>query len=197
MRSFGYLKARVQGRSAAIHAYYADLSPDAWQAQVAARAEGLSGDRLDGFWLGAKEIKPERLTRNVRARAQSGELASDDRSARWYRQNVTLRRQEARLPFLPFAASLLAFGVGAGTFGVPWRVMHLLIIALCVAFIGLIWWVWRRASRADVAYIDVMATPKREGRWTVAKTSAYWDAVLLITLIGGLAVLLVAATVWH
>lgn len=197
MRSLAYLKGRTQGRYAAIQAYYADLSPDAWQAQVAARAEGLSGNRLDGFWRGAKEIKPERLVRNIRARAQAGNLAPDDRTARWYRQNVKLRRQQARLPFLPFVATVLAFGIGAGTFAFSWRATHLVVIALCVTFVGLIWWVWRRASHANVALIDVMATPKREGLRPVAKAGAYWDLVQLVTLLGGLALLGVAATVWH
>lgn len=197
MKSFSYLKGRVQGRSAAIHAYYADLSSDAWQAQVATRAEGLSGDRLDGFWRGAKEIKPERLARNIRARAQAGNLAPDDRAARWYRQNVKLRRQQARLPFLPFVATLLAFAIGAATFAYSWRATHLLVIGLCVIFVVLIWWIWRRASRADLAFIDVMATPKREGLRPVAKAGAYWDLVQLVALLGGLSLLGVAATVWH
>jgi hypothetical protein len=197
MQSFSYLKGRVQGRSAAIRAYYADVSPDAWQAQVAARAEGLSGDRLDGFWRGAKEIKPERLARNVRARAQSGNLAPDDKLARRYRSNVRWKRRNARLPFLPFVASLLAFGIGAGTFGYPWRAAHLITIALCVAFIVAIWRMWRRSARADVAYIDMMATPERAGRREVAKTDAYWGFAFLATLVGGIAVLGVAATVWH
>jgi cbb3-type cytochrome oxidase subunit 3 len=197
MRSIGYLKGRAQGRYAAILAYEADLSLDAWQAQIAARAEGLSGDRLDGFWRGAKEVKPERLARNVRARAQAANIAPDDRQARWYRQNTQLRRQAARRPFLPFVATLLAFGIGASTFGLSWRATHLLVIALCAVFIGLIWWVWRRDSRADVAYVDMMATPERKGRWAAAKTSAYWDLIILVTLIGGLALLGVAATIWR
>jgi hypothetical protein len=197
MRSIGYLKGRVQGRYAAILAYEADLSPDAWHARVAARADGLSGDRLDGFWRGAKEVKPERLARNVRARVQAGNLTSDDRQARWYRQNTQLRRQAARRPFLPFVATLLAFGIGASTFAFSWRATHLLVIALCLAFIGLIWWVWWRDSRVDVAYIDMMAAPERKGRRAVAKTSAYWDLTFLVTLIGGLALLGVAASIWR
>ena len=197
MRSFSYFKGRVQGRSAAIQAYYADLSADAWQTQVAARAEGLSGDRRDGFWRGAKEIKPERLVRNIRARAQAGNLAPDDRAARWYRQKVRLRRQQARLPYLPLVATVLAFGIGAGTFAFSWRATHLLVIALCVGFVVLIWWIWRRASHANVALIDVMATPKREGLRPVAKAGAYWDLVQLVALFGGLALLGVAAAVWN
>ena len=77
------------------------------------------------------------------------------------------------------------------------RATHLLVIALCVGFVGLIWWVWRRASHADLALIDVMATPKREGLRPVAKAGAYWDLVQLIALLGGLALLGVAAAVWN
>jgi hypothetical protein len=192
VRSRQYLSGRVHGRRAATLAYYdASLDEAGRASKLSVAAAEYDGDALDGFWRGAREIKPERLPRNVRARA--GDLARDDKAARWQRLDTQLTRVERTLTYRMITAFAAVFGalVAVTTAFEPWRPTHLVVYAYCALFIAVnSWWLPPRAIRSARAYVDEKATVEREHLLAAAKANLKWTLLVFVCLFGGMVALI-------
>lgn len=191
--SMRYLQGRIRGRRAAILGYYADLDADALAARLTAESAGLRGRALDGFWRGAREIRPENLAGNVRARASAAdEPAAGDKPARHQRTYMKLAQSNVRVWRIvyPLLSGLFAVGLVLASLATPWRWEHSVLYVLVAAFVAAnVWWIPPRLERAEVAYYEVLSTPRREGLGAVARTRARWALASVVCVVGGLVVI--------
>ncbi|MGI8879208.1 MAG: hypothetical protein ACR2KJ_01580 [Jatrophihabitans sp.] len=191
MPSLGYLRGRVAGRKQAVIGHYQNLSEAQRHQLIDQHAQGLAGARLAGYWRGAAEIDPANLPFTIKAAAQAAPGVADSRWVRLQRTDNAMSRINTRLQcyLVAFLAVLICTGiVVVAAVTREFRASSLLFYLVAAGYLYVnVWWMPRRALRADLAWTAMKAapTPPRHDYAAAGRASALWTVAQLVCFIGG------------